>query len=102
VLGIYFDLEFSPQFRRHPDGVKTGDSKRAIANNDPGHLPPHEKWRPTTDNYLHVSSRRLTVWPFSGVARDTHSALAMKLRRGSRPLQRQVRREADLRRDPSS
>jgi hypothetical protein len=38
MLGIDFDLQLSPQLRRHPDGVKAGDSERAIANNDSGHF----------------------------------------------------------------
>lgn len=38
MLGVYVDLQFSPELRRHPDGVKAGDSVRAIANNDSRHL----------------------------------------------------------------
>jgi hypothetical protein len=40
MLGVYFDLQLSPQLRRHPDGVKAGDSERAIANNNSGHFFP--------------------------------------------------------------
>lgn len=37
MLGVYVDLQLSSQLRRHPDGVKAGDSVRAIANNDSRH-----------------------------------------------------------------
>jgi hypothetical protein len=38
VLGVDLDMQLSFKLRRHTDGVQTGDSKGAIANNDSGHL----------------------------------------------------------------
>ena len=37
-LVIDLDLQLPPDLRRHPDGVDAGDSERAIANNDSGHV----------------------------------------------------------------
>ncbi len=38
MLRIHFDLQLSPELRRHPDGVKARDSEGAISNNDSGHF----------------------------------------------------------------